>query len=290
MRGRVPEQWNPEAVRIWQGDNSGGQLVDRASISALDHGFTVADGVFETLKVVPGGPVALSRHLRRLGDSAQVLHLPTPDISVIRTAVAEVVAAWQGDGGVLGRLRITYTAGEAPLGSERGDGSPTLVVAVTDTVPWPDTTTAVTVPWTRNERSAVAGAKTTSYAENVVALRAARERGASEALLANTVGDLCEGTGTNVFVVVDGRVLTPPLSSGCLPGITRELVLEWCDVREETLPLSVLESADEVFLTSSTRDVHPVVRLDDREWSEPGSVSADVRREFAARIAHDIDP
>ena len=277
-------------MRTWQGDNAGGRLVERATVSALDHGFTVADGVFETLKVTDAGPIALSRHLRRLGDSARVLHLPAPDTSVVRSAVAEVVEAWQGDGGALGRLRITYTAGEAPLGSERGDAPPTLVVAVTDTDPWPEVTTAITVPWTRNERSAVAGAKTTSYAENVVALRAARERGASEALLANTAGDLCEGTGTNVFVVVDGRVLTPPLSSGCLPGITRELVIEWFDAHEQALPLSVRQTADEVFLTSSTRDVHPVVRLDDREWLVPGPVSTLVRQEFAAHIAHDIDP
>lgn len=277
-------------MRIWQGSSEGGRLVERASVSALDHGFTVADGVFETLKVVPAGPVALNRHLRRLVDSARVLHLPVPNERVVRSAVSEVVAAWTSDGGELGRLRITFTAGEAPLGSERGDASPTLVVAVSDTDPWPPTTSAITVPWTRNERSAVAGAKTTSYAENVVALRAARERGASEALVANTVGELCEGTGTNVFVVVDGEVLTPPLASGCLPGITRELVIEWFGAREQTMPIDVLTTADEVFLTSSTRDVHPVVRLDDREWSTPGPVSRELQEAFTRLMAGDIDP
>lgn len=277
-------------MRIWQGDNAGGRLVEHASVSALDHGFTVADGVFETLKVVPAGPVALTRHLRRLADSARVLGLPDPDEGVVGTAVSEVVSAWRRDGGALGRLRVTYTAGVAPLGSERGDAAPTLVVALTDAEPWPETTSAVTVPWTRNERSAVVGAKTTSYAENVVALRSAREQGASEALLANTVGHLCEGTGSNVFVVIDGQVLTPPLSSGCLPGITRELVLEWTDAREQELPFSVLAEADEVFLTSSTRDVHPVVRLDDRAWSGAGAVSARMQREFAARLSSDLDP
>jgi branched-chain amino acid aminotransferase len=277
-------------MRIWQGSSEGGRLVERASVSALDHGFTVADGVFETLKVVPAGPVALNRHLRRLVDSARVLHLPVPNERVVRSAVSEVVAAWTSDGGELGRLRITFTAGEAPLGSERGDASPTLVVAVSDTDPWPPTTSAITVPWTRNERSAVAGAKTTSYAENVVALRAARERGASEALVANTVGELCEGTGTNVFVVVDGEVFTPPLASGCLPGITRELVIEWFGAREQTMPIEVLTTADEVFLTSSTRDVHPVVRLDDREWSTPGPVSRELQEAFTRLMAGDIDP
>ena len=96
--------------------------------------------------------------------------------------------------------------------------------------------------------------------------------------MANLVGDLCEGTSTNVFVVVDGVVLTPTLASGCLPGITRELVVEWFDVVEQDLPLSVLDTADEVFLTSSTRDVHPVVRLDDRAWSQVGRSRKAYRR------------
>ena len=178
----------------------------------------------------------------------------------------------------LGRLRITYTGGVAPLGSDRGDAVPTLVVAMAAASPWPATTTIATVPWTRNEQSALAGVKSTSYAENVVALQRAHERGASEAVLANTRGELCEGTGTNVFVVIDGQVLTPPLSSGCLAGITRELVLEWFDATEQALPIDVLTTADEVFLTSSTRNVHPVVRADDRVWAEAGPVSRELQR------------
>ncbi len=192
--------------------------------------------------------------------------------------------------GDLGRLRITYTGGAGPLGSDRGDACPTLVVVVAPAAPWPPTTTVATVPWTRNELSAVAGVKSTSYAENVVALQRAHGAGASEAVLANTRGELCEGTGTNVLVVVDGRVVTPPLSSGCLAGITRELVLEWFDVEEATLPLEVLFAADEVMLTSSTRNVHPVVAVDTRRWSGPGPVGRELQAAFDARAALDIDP
>ena len=109
----------------------------------------------------------------------------------------------------------------------------------------------------------MAGAKTISYAENVVALAHAHERGADEAILANTVGALCEGTGTNVFVVQGGRVRTPSLSTGCLAGITRELVLELIDVEEtDALTSADLRGADEAFLTSSTRDVHPIASVD----------------------------
>lgn len=279
-------------MRLWVGSRAAGALVDEqdASVSVLDHGFTVADGVFETLKVTAAGPFALNRHLHRLSASAAALGLIEPDHDVVRAAVDEVVAANRGEVGPLGRLRITYTAGVAPLGSDRGQAIPTLVVAEARAQPWPATTTIATVPWTRNERSAVAGVKSTSYAENVVALAAAHARGASEAVFGNTVGQLCEGTGTNVFVVDAGRVRTPPLSSGCLAGITRELVLEWFDAEEAELPLAALQEVDEVFLTSSTRDVHPVVRADDRSWADPGPVAAALQREFAAHAAGLIDP
>lgn len=279
-------------MRIWTGTRDDGDLVDRESarVSVLDHGFTVADGVFETLKVTRAGAFALTRHLQRLAGSARALGLPAPDDDVVRYAVAEVIAANAAEVGDFGRLRITYTAGVAPLGSDRGDAAPTLVVVAAPSTPWPDTTSVVTVPWPRNERSPLAGVKSTSYAENVVALNHAHAAGASEALLANTRGDLCEGTGTNVFVVVDGEVLTPSLQSGCLAGITRELVLEWFGGREETLPLEILQTADEVFLTSSTRDVHPVVRADERTWSMAGPISRDLHHAFAERSAKHLDP
>ena len=93
----------------------------------------------------------------------------------------------------------------------------------------------------------------------------AHEAGASEALLANTQGHLCEGTGTNVFVVIDGQALTPPLDSGCLAGVSRELLLEAADIAEQALPFDILTTADEVFLTSTTRDVQGLERVDDRE-------------------------
>lgn len=275
-------------MRVWVGNRNGGRVEERAQVSVLDHAFTVGDGVFETLKVTPDGPFALSRHLRRLAASAAAMGMAAPDDEVIRRAVDEVLGS--GLLPPLGRLRITYTGGPGPLGSDRGDAIPTLVVALAEAASWPETTSVVTVPWTRNERSAVVGVKSTSYAENVVALQYAHERGASEAVFANTRGDLCEGTGTNVFVVVDGAVLTPPLSSGCLAGITRELVLEWFDAGEVALPLDVLAEADEVFVTSSTRNVHPVTRADDRRWASAGPMSADLMAQFASKEKRGIDP
>jgi branched-chain amino acid aminotransferase len=279
-------------MMIWLGDREIGSLVpvDEALVSVLDHGFTVADGVFETLKVAHGRPFALTRHLQRLARSAAALGLQAPDEGVVRDAVGEVIFANAPIIGSLGRLRITYTAGEAPLGSDRGTASPTLVVAMAKSLAWPDATTCSTVPWVRNERSPITGVKSTSYAENVVALRYAHDVGASEAVMANTREELCEGTGTNVFVVIEGRVLTPPISSGCLAGITRELVIDWFGAVEETVPYGALFAADEIFLTSSTRDVHPVIRIDERTWGEPGPISSRLREEFIAKSAVNDDP
>ena len=151
-------------------------------------------------------------------------------------------------------------------------------------------TQAVRVPWPRNERGAVAGLKTTSYAENVVALAYARERGATEAIMGNTLGNVCEGTGSNVCYVIDGEARTPTLESGCLAGVTRALVVKWSGVREVDEPLSVLDEAEEIFLVSTTRDVQPVSRLDERELPVPGPVTLEAMKTWAEREAEDIDP
>jgi branched-chain amino acid aminotransferase len=273
-------------MKIWV--NGGLQSSETAQVSVFDHGLTVGDGIFETLKTVEGRPFALTRHLERLSRSARGLGLPEPDLDEVRRACAAVMDA---NPLAYGRLRITYTGGLSPLGSDRGDAGPTLVVALGEARRRPDTTAVVTVPWTRNERGALAGLKTTSYAENVVALARAHESGASEALFANTVGQLCEGTGTNVFVVLDGELHTPPVASGCLAGITRALVVDWAGAKESDLPFSLLEDADEIFLTSSLRDVQAVHRVGARELpGAPGPVTAKAMRVFDERSGADLDP
>ncbi|MFI8916028.1 aminotransferase class IV [Streptomyces sp. NPDC053513] len=273
-------------MKLWV--NGGLHDAETARVSVLDHGLTVGDGIFETVKAERGETFALTLHLERLTRSARGLGLPDPDLDEVRRACAAVLEANPME---LGRLRITYTGGLSPLGSERGDAGTSLVVALGETGRRPDSTAVITVPWTRNERGALTGLKTTSYAENVVALARAREQGASEALFANTAGRLCEGTGSNVFVVVDGRILTPPVSSGCLAGITRALAVEWTGAEEADLPLEVLESADEIFLTSTLRDVQAVHRVDGRELAAaPGPVTAKAMRIFDERAAGNRDP
>ena len=273
-------------MKIWV--NGGLRAAEDARVSVLDHGLTVGDGIFETVRTAGGRPFALTRHLGRLTRSAVGLGLPAPDLDEVRRACAAVIDA---NPVPLGRLRITYTGGISPLGSDRGTAGPGLVVALGEVKRRPDTTAVITVPWTRSERGALTGLKTTSYAENVVALARAHEQGASEALFANTVGRLCEGTGSNVFVVLDGQLHTPPVASGCLAGITRALAVEWTGAQETDLPFDVLDRAEEIFLTSTLRDIQAVHRVDGRELSGgPGPVTAKDMRVFDERAADDLDP
>jgi branched-chain amino acid aminotransferase len=272
-----------------------GAILDatEAKVSVFDHGLTVGDGVFETIKVIGGRPFALRRHIERLHRSARGLGLDVPlGDSRLRTAIDELLAAAPTGEAETARLRITVTGGVAPPGSGRGTAGPTLIIMVAPPDPWEADTVAVTVPWPRNERSAVAGVKTTSYAENVVALAEARKGGATEAIMANLTGNLCEGTGTNVFVVRSGVLTTPPLLAGCLAGVTRALLLEELpEADEDNVPMTELPKADEVLLTSSTRDVQPLRMLDGRELPGiEGSVAKRAIDAIADLQARDLDP
>jgi branched-chain amino acid aminotransferase len=273
-------------VKLW----IDGSLVpaESARISPFDHGLLTGDGVFETLKVYAGTPFAVRRHLERLAASALGMGLPLPPVLTLRTAMEAVVAA---NGIADGRLRITVTGGPSPLGSDRGSEGPTVIVAGGPLPVWPSSVDVVVVPWPRNERGALAGLKTISYGENVVALAHARSQGAGEAIFGNTVGNLCEGTGTNVFVGVGGRLVTPPLSSGCLGGVTRALLVEAGVAVEADLPVDALAAADEAFLSSTTREVQPIRAVDGNDVpSCPGPLTEAASAAFAELLTRTLDP
>jgi branched-chain amino acid aminotransferase len=275
-----------------------GELLDveTARVSPFDHGVLVGDGVFETVRVYDGAPFAWRRHLDRLGHSASGLGLRVPARDDLRRAADAVLAA-----NALrdARLRITVTGGLSPLGSERGDHRPTTIVAATPVTPAAAATTVAISPWPRNEFGAIAGLKTTSYAENVRALAYARALGATEAVFENTQHQLCEATGSNVFVVSGGIVRTPPEAAGCLLGVTRALVLELCpglgiEAEEVDLPLRALvDDADEAFVTSTVREVQgiaAVVGWDHTFPDAPGPVTGRLASAFADLVTRDLDP
>lgn len=268
-----------------------GSLVDesQARIHVFDHGLTVGDGVFETVKVVGGQPFALRRHLDRLGLSASRLGLPAPDLAALSAGAHALLEASGNPESA--RMRFTVTAGNSPLGSQRGSEPITTVIALAPLNDWGGPCDVVVVPWTRNERGALTGIKATSYAENVRALAYAAERGASEAIFANTQGNLCEGTGSNVFLVTGGELVTPPLSAGCLAGVTRALILEWVGATERDVPVGMLATADEAFLTSTTRDVQPIKSVDGVQLAAaPGPVTRKAAQVFASHAARSPDP
>lgn len=273
-------------TKVWLND----ELVDaqKATVSVFDHGFTVGDGAFETLKVVNTQPVALTRHIKRLVHSLNTIGIEFDKEDLLKKAINEVISANNSLGEVM-RMRITYTSGVGPLGSDRTKDNFTLVVAVSPESIWPDTALVITVSDPRNDKSILAGSKTTSYAQNAALLSVAKKQGAHEAIMPNTKGELCEGTGSNIFVVKDGQVMTPPLSGGCLGGITRALVIKWFDVKEVDLPMSVLKEVDESFLTSSTRDIQPISKIDDRVLNAPGPIASKMRKEFIEKLSQNYD-
>jgi len=259
-----------------------------AAISTFDHGFVVGDGAFETVLLHHGQPFALNRHLGRLNRSLSGLGLEHVDLQEIARAVRAVITSSDGESG---RIRITVTAGQGPLGSGRLDTPLTIVVATGPIGEIHETSSVVTVPWARNERGALVGLKTTSYAENAVALAHAHAHDADEAVFGNLAGALCEGSGSNVFVVIDDALITPPLSDGCLAGITRGLVLEYAGGEERSLAYESFrpERLSEAFLTSAIRGVQPISRIDGQPIST-GPITTAIMEKFAALRESNIEP
>ncbi|MFP6896745.1 MAG: aminotransferase class IV [Roseibacillus sp.] len=281
------------ADMVWL--NGSLQLVSEAAISPFDHGITVGDGVFETMISYAGVPFAFTRHHQRLERSAAAMGLEVRPLEELRDASIELLKANELTD-QLARIRITLTGGPAPLGSERGDSPHTTLIAATPTPDLGETVDVSVVPYTRNENGALSGLKTTSYGENVVALSFAKERGSGEAIFANTKGELCEGTGSNIFIVSDGQLVTPPLAGGCLAGVTRALTIELSEqegipVSEKAVPLVALHQASEAFLTGTTREVQPIRNVDGMELPNvPGEITAKLRAAFRALADGKVDP
>lgn len=272
-----------------------GELVDAASaaISPFDHGLLTGDGVFETLKSYRGEPFAQTRHYRRLVNSATTLGLKPPSQDTVLEAMRSVLGANEMPDA---RVRVTLTGGIGPLGSDRIDSDHTLLAAVSALPPVVPSVKVVTVPWPRNERGALVGLKTTSYAENVMALQYAHDRGCAEAIFGNLADNLCEGTGSNIFVVYGGRLITPTLASGCLAGVTRSVVIDLCgdlgiDVEEIDTPLADLPKAEEAFLTGTLKEVKAITEIDGTTiGSGPGPVTEKLITAFHDLVARNIDP
>lgn len=261
--------------------------ISEARVPITDRGLTHGYGCFETIRATNGEPLAVSRHLQRLRAGLHALDL------VIGWTDDELIEAMAVVGAGLGseaRIRLTVTGGDQ-LGSPSQSGDhPNVFVTASPTQSGALTGSCVQVPWRRNEHSPLAGVKATSYTENVLALSDATHQGFDEAVLGNTRGELCEGTTSNIFVVLEDQLLTPPLSSGCLPGVTRALVLEVSDASERALPLEALDRASEVFLTSSPRQVQGQHLVGERTFDAPGPVTTRAQAALTDLFNRTSDP
>ena len=268
---------------VWVGD----RRIDDASISPLDHGYLVGDGVFETLKTIEGTPFALTRHLARLRRSAAGLDLLVPDDATVRAAIDAVLV----DTSVgFGRLRITVSSGSGRLGPGRGDEP-----ADAGSSPTPRRHRGRRPPGSPRCRGRATSEgrprpKTTATRRTSSPYRRPTSPAPTSPLV-DTRGRLCEGTGSNVFYFVNGHLVTPSLATGCLAGVTRELVMELVDVMVADDPVGLPGGAEEAFITSSTRDVLPVSHLDDTlSRSCPGPRTTEAMAALARLQATTLDP
>jgi branched-chain amino acid aminotransferase len=265
-----------------------------ARVSVLDNGFTFGDAVYETLRTYGGRPFELARHLTRLRGSAARLGfaIPPDDAELGRQLDTLLDRAENSESYI--RLIVSRGVGDISYHFDRVAG-PTIVMVVKPLEPFPeaayrDGIDVAVVKIRRNHPSALDPAiKSCNLLNNILAVREAQGQGAEEALLLNDHGELAEGASTNLFVVKDGSVRTPPLAAGILAGITRDVLFGLfpelrLPFREEPILLEALRSADEAFVTSSTREAMPIRSVDGRPVGDgrPGPVTRKIIAAFRA--------
>ena len=273
-----------------------GKQVDPGAphISGLDRGFNRADGLFETMRSYGGHVAFLNRHMRRLAGGANALGLTLPDLSeqVLTGARVAKERGW-GDAAI----RLTVSRGVGDLGLPPTPGvEPTAVVIASPLPPTPpgmyDKGISVQIAkGRRNEYSVTSGLKTLAYAEAVIALTAAREAGFDDALFLDIEGHVAEGPISNVMFVKGRKLITPPLTCGILPGVTRAVTMELAaeegfPVEERPVERAEIDSADEMFYTSSLRELYPIVRVDAVTIGSgnPGPVYKQLHKAYAAGV------
>jgi branched-subunit amino acid aminotransferase/4-amino-4-deoxychorismate lyase len=237
------------------------------SASPTDRGLMLGLGLFETILAVDGRPIHAERHVERLRASCFRLGWKF-GFSNLPETMAELVQLNSLASG-RARLRLAITGGSGLIHDLALGADHIVWITAVPAADAPLTATVNLSPWLRNERSSLAGLKCASYAENLVALQDAKRRGFEETVFLNTAGQVCEGATSNIFLVRNGEIATPSLRSGCLPGITRSVVIELAATlgipcHECDLTLDDLTAADELFLTSSIRGLTGVSRFEDR--------------------------
>jgi len=252
---------------------------ERATISVLDRGLLYGDGAFEVLRTWNRRAVELDRHLDRLAETCAALQLRL-DRGLVERAVADSVLQLAGAEDV--RIRVVVTRGPGPLSAplDALSGGHTIVIAEPMTPVVRGELSAVTIDMPIARRAG-RGHKTLAYLDHVVARELARQAGADEAIRLDGDGSVIEGATSNLFAVIAGEVLTPPVDAGVLPGIVRRRVLELHPVSVRSIARAELASADELFITSSIRGVVAVSSLDGTRLT-PGPITERIARGYVA--------
>ena len=245
-------------------------------------------GVFSTIRVVDGVLFAFERHWARMRKDAALLRVSLPpDPDLVRRKLLELVEANQAFDATLRVVVVRNTGGmwEGPRTGRASD----LIALTSTTKEWGSGVRLCYTPHARYAAGEFAGAKILSWAMNLTWLEVAQNRGFDETILLNECGEVAECTSANIFAAEGNRVWTPPLSSGCLPGVTRELLLHEIHVpgyaiEEKALAPADLERSAEVFITSTTRSLLPVVEIEGRAVNHSGRACAAMRNAFAAYL------
>jgi branched-chain amino acid aminotransferase len=259
---------------------------DQAVVPVYDHGFVYGEGIYETLRTYNPVPFLSDRHARRLRASAQHLHLDVPfDDDGLLAAIGQTMAAAGEMQEAYIRILLTRGVGELTY-DVRATPTPTLVIIVkpADEPPPRVNEQGIRISLVsilRNHPGSVNPIiKSNNLLNNALAMQEAHRRGGEEALMCNYRGELSECSQSNFFLVRGGAALTPKSSAGLLEGVTRAFLFEvgrevGVEVRDEVLHPADLDTADEVFITSTTRELSPVVQIDDRTIGSgrPGAVT-----------------
>lgn len=282
-------------------DGVPGSADDRL-LSPLDHGFLFGASVYETVRTYGGAPFLLERHLERLRRSAEALEIriETEDEEIVRRIRDTLARA----GNEESSIRVLVSAGVGAIDYRKGSTSGATVVIIVRPLPefperlYREGAPAVFVDIMRAADGALSPRiKSSNLLHNVLALRRAHKKGAYEALMRNGRGEVAEGSMSNVFIVKQGGIRTPPVAAGILEGITRELVIDLA--REKGIPLeertvfpSDLFDADEVFITASSRQIVPIVRVDDRPIGSgrPGPVTRKLMSFYQEKVRALLEP
>lgn len=260
---------------LWFNDRLVDERENSSLISFSDRSFLLGEGLFETILTIGGRAVALDRHIARIHHGAGVLGINAPTGDALAVAVTALLQSTSEIS--LGRMRITIS------------GSGALLLTHQPYKEWSEPARIVTYPHPFNAKSPLQKVKSTSYGEYLLAFKYAQDRNADDSLLFNTEDSVMESSTANIIALIGGKWVTPPLSAGPLPGITRELLIEWGHLTERELIFEEIQRCESIALISSLRSVQPIGEINGRKYKTGGKVE-EISTLYKRSLAGNLNP